>query len=405
MHAGEAIRTAVGALAERKMRTALTMFGVVIGVGAVIAVSAIGEGAAEKVRNQITDRRYAHLTVYPMGDTWGLGENSTGGRDDWITPDQVRALRSDLRHARYVVPYAWADVQCRCRGEYFRLGIMPNWPDYFALYRQRIAHGRAFTDTEVETRRNVIVLGAEAAERLGGGEPLVGEKIHLNGRRFTVIGVLEPTKLRFLWRNPGIMGVIPFGSATGLMDIRYARFVRITARSADHIQPVAEEIERVLRSERGLVPGESNTFSIRNDAAMAVLEEEVVATFARMLLSIGGVSLVVGGFGIMAVMLVSVRERTPEIGVRRALGATRGAILFQFFIEALALALIGGMVGVGLGVGASAIVAHLSEWPLLLSPGAVGVAVIASAVVGLASGAWPAYRASCLDPVDALRYE
>ena len=406
MNIGESVGTAVGQIAARKVRAFLTMLGVIIGVGSVVAMSGMAKGAADKVRRQVVDRRYADLTLYPVSHAWGMREGSTGFAENQITLRQMRALRRELRCARSIAPYAWQDVECRYRVEYHRLGIIPAWTDYFRMYRLEAAYGRVFTDAEAESDRPLIVLGAEAANGIGNPETIVGEVVYLNGRSFTVVGVLAHTDLRFMWKNPGTMGVVPFDVATsGLTTIRTFRFVRIDLRPGWTPQKGAEEVERLLRRERGLVPGQRNTFSIRNDAAMAVLEEEVVATFARMLLSIGGVSLVVGGFGIMSVMLVSVRERTPEIGVRRALGATRRAILLQFFIEALALALLGGMIGVGLGVGASAIAAHASEWSLVVSPGAVGIAVAASASVGLASGAWPAYRASRLDPVDALRYE
>jgi putative ABC transport system permease protein len=403
---GESIRTALVQISARKVRTFLTMLGVIIGVGSVIAMSGMAKGAADKVRRQVVDRRYADLTIYPVSHVWGMTELSTGFSENQLTLRQVRALRHELKCARMIAPQASGRVQSRYRDEYTPLRIMPAWTDFFQMYRLNAAYGRIFTESETQSRAPVIVLGLDVAKQIGDPETIIGDDVYLNGRKFHVIGVLEHTDLRLFRQNPGMMGIVPFEIATsGLTTIRNFNFVRINLQRGWSYQQGAEEIERLLRRERRLVSGQSNTFTIRSDAEMAVAEEEVAQTFGRLLISISAVSLIVGGFGIMAVMLVSVRERTQEIGVRRAVGATRRDLTVQFLIEAAILSTVGGLIGIGMGIGLTAVMSQYGDWALDLSFRTIGVAIGASTTIGVVFGVIPAIMASRLDPVDALRHE
>ena len=282
------------------------------------------------------------------------------------------------------------------------------WPEYFEMYNHALQVGRFFTQSELQGRRRVAVLGYNIPEELGETPPefLLGQTIQLRGIPFEVIGVLEE-KGDAAFIRPDDQIFIPQSTAQYRVMGGRERLNAIYAatETTDELDLAFAEIDRIMRRERRIRAGEDADFNIRNSADLLTTFNETNQTFTLLLAGIAGVSLLVGGIGIMNIMLVSVTERTREIGVRKALGATRRAIMTQFLVEALFLCVLGGFLGVGAGYGAAAMMTRIASWETAVAPEAVMAAIAFSAGVGLFFGIWPARRAAVLDPIDALRYE
>jgi putative ABC transport system permease protein len=286
--------------------------------------------------------------------------------------------------------------------------IMGVWPEYFDMYDHSLAAGRFFTESELQGRRRVAVLGHNLPVELGETPPeyLIGETIQLRGIPFEVIGVLNE-KGDAAWVRPDDQVFIPQATAQYRVMGGRDRLNAIYAatETTEELDLAYAEIDRILRREHRIRAGEDADFNIRNSADLLQTFNETNQTFTLLLAGIAGVSLLVGGIGIMNIMLVSVTERTREIGIRKALGATRKAIMTQFLVEALFLCVLGGFLGVAAGYGSAALMTRLASWDTAVAPEAVLTAIGFSAAVGLFFGIWPARRAAILDPIDALRYE
>ncbi len=281
------------------------------------------------------------------------------------------------------------------------------WPEYFEIYDHELTHGRYFTRGEVEGRRRVAVLGYNIPEELGTpAVMLLGKTIQIRGQPVEVIGVLAE-KGDAMWIRPDDQVFVPV--TTGIYRLFGGRdrlgAIYTATSSADDMDMAFGEIDRILRREHRIQPGADADFSISNSADLLEARNETNQIFGYLLAGIAGVSLLVGGIGIMNIMLVSVTERTREIGVRKALGATRRAILFQFLIEALVLCFLGGVIGVAAGWGGARLITNLAQWDTAISGAAVATALGFSVFIGLFFGIWPAQRAAKLDPIDALRHE
>jgi len=286
--------------------------------------------------------------------------------------------------------------------------IMGVWPEYFDMYDHGLQYGRFFDQGEVQGRRRVAVLGYNMSETLGETPPelLIGETIQIRGIMCEVIGIMEE-KGDAAWVRPDDQVFIPQSTAQYRVMGGRDRLNSIYAATAtpEELDLAFAEIDRIVRREHRIKAGEDADFNIRNSADLMETFNETNQTFALLLAGIAAISLLVGGIGIMNIMLVSVTERTREIGVRKALGATRGAIMTQFLVEALFLCVLGGLIGVAAGYGAAAIMTRVAAWDTAVAPEAVAAAIGFSAGVGLFFGLWPARRAALLDPIDALRYE
>jgi putative ABC transport system permease protein len=286
--------------------------------------------------------------------------------------------------------------------------LMGVWPEYFDIYNHSLSAGRFFNQSEVKGRRRVAVLGYSLPESLGETPPevLVGQTIQIRGIPFEVIGVLTE-KGDAAWVRPDDQIFVP--QSTGQYRVMGGRdrlnAIYAATATTEELDIAYAEIDRVMRREHRIRPGEDADFSIGNSADLLATFSETNQTFTLLLAGIAAVSLLVGGIGIMNIMLVSVTERTREIGIRKALGATRRAIMTQVLVEALVLCVLGGFLGVAAGYGAADIMTRVAGWDTAVAPAAVGAALIFSAGVGLFFGVWPARRASMLDPIDALRYE
>jgi len=395
---------ALAAIRANKLRSFLTMLGIIIGVGAVITMVALGSGAQKAVQDNIQSLGSNLLTVMP-GQAFNRGVASDQRVS--LTIDDADSIRAKARRIVAVVPELSRNLQVKYGNKNSNISITGTVPDYFPVRNFTVTAGRAFTLGDNEARRRYAVVGAGVPELFGvNGPAMVGQQIEIRGIAFTVIGLLAAKGAQGSFMNPDEQVFIP------LLTARYrvhgsdrVRSINIKVADAKDMNVAMIEIERVLRRTHNIRPGAENNFMIRNQADIIETVQQTTQTFTMLLAGIAAVSLLVGGIGIMNIMLVSVTERTREIGVRKALGATRGAILFQFLVEALVLCLVGGALGVAIGGGGAMLLARIFKWNTLVSPTAVVLALAFSFGVGLFFGLWPARRAAAMDPIVALRYE
>lgn len=396
---------ALGAIRANILRSFLTTLGIIIGVGAVITMVALGEGAQQRVEEQIQRMGTDVLTVRPTQARFG---GVAQGADSRLFTSDAVALREETGSILTIAP----EIAQRMQVSHLRwntsVEILGTWDTYFDIYSMSIAFGRAFTEGENQGRRRVAVLGSAIPEQLGTPAPLlVGRTIRIRGEPFEVVGVLaEKGEMGF--SRPDEMVYIPVNTAQyrvfGGRDRLRAILAKVNGGPAQ-MNLAYDELDRILRREHRIQPGAAPDYQIRNSTDLLASFQETNRTFTFLLAGIAAVSLLVGGIGIMNIMLVSVTERTREIGVRKALGATRSNIMLQFMVESLVLCTLGGILGVMAGYGGAHLLSTMAEWDTVVAPGAVLIAILFSAGIGLFFGIWPAQRAAKLDPIVALRYE
>jgi putative ABC transport system permease protein len=401
---GETVAVALQSIRANMMRSALTMLGIIIGVGAVITMVALGSGAQKAVQDRIAALGANVFSVM-------AGQASFGGiriTDRTIlSTDDYEALRRDAHLLKAVVPEMQQSLQVKYGNQNSNLNIVGTTSDYVTVRNYTVPYGRMFTAGEDAARQRYAVLGASVPRMLGGNPAaMIHQTLLIRGIPFEVLGVLSEKGAAGGFGNPDEQILIPLNTARyRVMGTNRIRTFSVQVRDSVPIEQGMVDLERVLRREHKIRPGGENDFTIRNQQDVLATQQQATQVFTSLLASIAAVSLLVGGIGIMNIMLVSVTERTREIGVRKALGATRMNIMLQFLIEALTLCLLGGAIGILLGVAAAILLAKVMQWNTLISPMAVGIAFAFSAAVGLFFGIWPARRAAKLDPIVALRYE
>lgn len=378
------------------------MLGIIIGVGAVITMVALGTGAQRAIDAQMEALGGDILSI--QSSAWfsrGVARNQ-----QTLTTDDARALAMNSEHVAQVVPEINGRFQVKYGNRNLNLTSIGTTPNYPSVHGFTVEHGRFFTAADESARRRVVVLGAEIPGMLEvEAASLVGQNMQIRSISFEVIGIMA-AKGGSGWRNPDDDIWIPLSTAQ--FRVTGNEFVQtISAKVSDTstIPMAMLEIERVLRREHGVLPGKDNDFAIMNRKQFAESRQEATQVFTYLLAGIAGVSLVVGGIGIMNIMLVTVTERTREIGVRKALGATKGNILLQFLVESTILCILGGLLGLALGAAASALLAKYAGWQTVVTSSSAVMAFGFSAAVGMIFGIWPAKRAASLDPIDALRHE
>jgi len=399
------VGVAFTSLRATKARALLTALGIVIGVAAVITMVALGSGAQHAVESQLDALGTDRLSITP-GQSFTRGVASAERARLTIADAESLAVRG--KHFRAVAPILSGRQQLEYESANSNSDVIATSASYAQMERLVVSDGRFFTDGENLQRRRVVVVGSDVPGELryeGNPAALIGRTMLIRGMTFEIVGVLAPAD-RGGRQDPDESVFIPLGTG------RYRVFgtdrlqsVTVQIANADDPIPAILDIESILRGAHRLRPSSSNDFRIQDNSQFLAARAEASATMTYLLAGVAAVSLIVGGIGIMNIMLVSVTERTREIGVRKALGATRRSVLSQFLLEALTLCVAGGIVGIAVGYGAAFFVSSLNGWVMRVTPASVAVAVGFSATIGLFFGVWPARRAASLDPIEALRYE
>jgi putative ABC transport system permease protein len=386
----------------------LTMLGIVIGVAAVIAMIALGSGAQTAVKERITALGTTLLSVSP-GQQFGRGGISSEGDRAKLTMKDAAALEEKGGNLIAAVqPEMSRNLQVQYTNKNTNTSVVATTANYLTVRNYTLSAGRFFSSAEDNSKARLAVIGPEVLKNLGleSPEAIIDEPIRVRGIQFTVIGVLQSKGQSSPFNNPDDQVLIPLNTGRfRVLGTDRVRSISILAPTEEQIPNTMAEIERVLRREHKIRQGRPNDFTIRNQSDFLSTFAETTVVFTYLLSGIAAVSLLVGGIGIMNIMLVSVTERTREIGVRKALGATRINILGQFLIEAVVLCLLGGLVGILLGGGIATWLSNSFGWNTQVSSTSVALAFCFSAVVGILFGVWPARRAAKLDPIMALRYE
>ncbi|MFL5319084.1 MAG: ABC transporter permease [Myxococcaceae bacterium] len=405
----QTLRIAVRALLRNKLRSFLTTLGIVIGVGAVIAMVAIGEGAKARVEQAFASMGTSLLIVMPGSSNSGGARGGSGSMPS-LTWDDLKALQREVPSVKYAAAVLRSNAQVVAEDQNWATSINGTSPEYFPIRSWTAASGSVLTQSDVEGGTKVVVLGNTVAEKLfGAGSDPVGQTVRIKNIPFEIIGVLQKKGQSPMGQDYDDTVFIPqttFQSKIqGGLQKYLSGTIYVSATSADATARAESQISSLLRDRHHLQGENEDDFSVRNLTEMANAQQQGTETLTTLLASIAAVSLLVGGIGIMNIMLVSVTERTREIGIRMAVGAKPLNILAQFLVEALTLSLAGGIIGVLLGLGAAQKLAAQFGWPVLFRPDIILIAVSFSAAVGVVFGLYPARKASQLDPIEALRFE
>jgi putative ABC transport system permease protein len=397
--------TALRALRRNKLRSSLTALGIIIGVFAVVAMVAIGNGTRASIESQVAGLGQNMLMVF-AGSRRSGGVNSGLGSASAITLEDAAALRREIPDVVASSPEVTTTEQAIANGRNWSTTIAGEAPEYLVIRDWALASGSMFTDREVRSAGKVAVLGDKTAHELFGVLDPVGQTVRIGNIPFVIIGVLASKGAGVGGQNQDDRVVIPYTTAMKrITGDKYLRSVYLQIGQAERIPIAQDQITRLLRQRHRLLPGASDDFNIFSQQEIADTVNTVTSTLTLLLGAIAGLSLVVGGIGIMNIMLVSVTERTREIGIRISVGAQPGDIRIQFLIEAITLSLLGGLVGVLLGIGATRAIAMASSFKPIVTMGSIILAFSVSFSIGVFFGFYPARRASLLDPIDALRYE
>jgi putative ABC transport system permease protein len=398
------LKVGMKAIARNKLRSILTALGIIIGVACVIAMIAVGGGAQAAVQAQIASLGTNFLMIFPGTATQSGARLFTG--QSTITDDDVAAVRSECPSVAYVSPMARSSAQVVFGNLNWGTSVQGVGVDWPFVRSWNVEKGSFFGDSEVRSAAKVCVLGATVATSLFADQNPIGQMVRIKNFPFKVIGVLESKGGSTMGQDQDDTVIAPYTTVMKLLKrtTKIDMFMA-SATSRNTVDQAQSEIEALLRQRHRVQPGQDSDFMIRSQQEIAQTADQTSRQMSALLAAIASISLLVGGIGIMNIMLVSVTERTREIGIRMAIGAKGRDILTQFLIEALTLSIAGGAIGIALGIGTSRFLAWKQQWPIVLSASAVFLAFGFSAAIGIFFGFYPARKASLLDPIEALRYE
>jgi putative ABC transport system permease protein len=395
---------AIESIRRNKMRSALTALGIIIGVACVIAMIAVGQGSRASIQARISSLGTNFLLVIPGVATQSGARIFTG--QSTLTEDDVAAVASECLSVCYVSPYSRTAAQVVQGDLNWGTGIHGVGVQWPSIRSWAVERGAFFDDSDVRTGARVCLLGSTVVNALFGNEDPVGQTVRIKNVPFRVVGVLETRGGSLMGQDQDDVVVAPYTTVMRLLKgaTKIDLFIA-SAISPGAVDQAQKEIEALLRQRHRIAPGEDSDFIIRSQQEISRTANETSRSLSVLLATVASISLVVGGIGIMNIMLVTVRERTREIGIRLAVGAKKRDILTQFLIEALTLSVSGGLFGVLVGIVASRVLAREAGWPIVLSPAAIAIAFGFSATVGISFGFYPARKASRLKPIEALRFE
>ncbi len=396
---------ALNSLTRNKVRSFLTMLGIIIGVGAVIAMMAVGTGAQESIKQQIASLGTNVILVFPGSFNQG-GVRSGTGTSASITPEDLIAIQTQCPAVASASPSVRDGGQVVYQEQNWRASILGVTPEYFIIRSWPVSSGQYFTEADVRGATKVCVIGQTIVDNLYKGADPVGTVLRIKKMPFKVVGVLAVKGQSAQGSDQDDIIIAPYTTVQKKMSGQtFLGSMLASAISEDAMPEAQGQITELLRTRHKLQPWEESDFTVRSQTEIATAAQSTTQVLTILLASIASISLIVGGIGIMNIMLVSVTERTKEIGIRMAIGATAKNIMMQFLIEAIVLSLLGGLIGVILGVLSSNLISALAGWTTLVSPTSIILAFVFSAAVGIFFGLYPARKAAQLNPIDALRYE
>lgn len=398
-------KIAFKALFSHKLRTALAMTGIVVGICSVIVMVALGDGAQQQVLSKIRAMG-TDLVMVTAGQVKTIaGRQRQTGNVSTLTMRDVKAITDEAQNIRAAAPAQGKKMLVKYEAVNTTTSIIGTTESIIKVRDLSTSRGRFFSDDEDKTSQRVAVIGETVVRNLFGGRNPVGEDIRIGKVSFEVIGVLGKKGTDLVGADQDDVIYIPINTALRrLFNLTYINNIYVQAKSSNHIEKAASEIRDILR-EKHRLRDKPDDFTIQSQTEILKSERETTQTFTNLLSTVAGISLLVGGVGILAIMLISIKERTREIGLRRAVGALKRDLLLQFIVESLTLSLFGGIVGIVLGVLLSLSASYFTKWPLSLSLPAIIVAFLFSAIIGLIFGVYPAAKAARLDPIEALRAE
>ncbi len=399
------LKIASRALRRNMLRTLLTMLGMIIGVGAVIAMVGIGNGAKSQIEAQIASMGENVVLVFSGSFSRG-GVRSGWGGAGTLTIEDAESILREIPGVVAISPEIRTRTQIAAGNQNWNTSIQGESPEYFDIRQWPVITGAGFTAQDVRSANKVAVIGKTVADQLYPGENPIGQLVRVKNVPFIVVGMLTPKGLSVQGQDQDDLIIVPYTSAMKRVQrVTTLGSIIVQAAKPSLLSPVQQQIIELLRQNHKITPGKDDDFTVRNQQEIAEMATAQSKTMTLLLAAIAMVSLVVGGIGIMNIMLVSVTERTREIGIRMAIGARGRDILLQFLIEAITLSVMGGIIGIASGFGVSKLIAAQTSWPTLIPSEWVVCAFFVSAAVGIFFGFYPARKASQLDPIDALRYE
>jgi putative ABC transport system permease protein len=402
------LRIAYKALGRNKMRSSLTMLGIIIGVSAVIAMIAIGSGAKAQIQEQISSMG-SNLIIVLSGSATSGGFRMGSGSVPTLTVDDSKAIAAECSAVKYAAPNLQGVTQVVFGNQNWSTITIGSIPEALLIREWPVVRGRSFIQADVDSAAKVCLLGQTVVDNLFGEMDPIGQGVRIKQFPFTVVGVLAVKGQTTFGQDQDDVVYVPLTTAQRLLfGSQFPGMVRaisVQATASDTMEQAEEQITQLLRQRHRIRANQENDFFVRNLSEAMSAAEESARVMSLLLGAIASISLLVGGIGIMNIMLVSVTERTREIGIRMAVGARGRDILYQFLIESLVLSLLGGLIGIILGVGASQLISQIFKWPTLISPQALLLSFSFSGGVGIFFGFYPARKAAHLDPIEALRYE